>query len=368
MGEVLGLGISHYPPLSGRDDDMARLLKTRLQDPDAPAAAKDPAGWPELMRREWGEDEGAAGAAIHRQDMVRGLRKAREALDAFQPDLVLVWGDDQYENFRESLVPAFCVLAYEDMAIRPWAPPSEDANFVFTPEGGGRPNHWGEGRDFEIKVRGHREAARHIASALIERDFDVAYAYEPLNQPGLSHAFLNTVLYLDYDRRGFPFPIVPFPINCYGRLTISYRGFASRLGERGRPADPPSPSPRRIFDLGAETARVCRESPWRVALVASSSWSHAFLVDKTWRLQPDLAADRRMYRALLDGDWNAWRSTTLAEVEDAGQQELLNWFALAGAMDALGQACSWSDYVETYAFNSTKVTAIFPPAGAAAAS
>ena len=29
MGQVLGLGISHYPPLSGRDDDMANILKGR---------------------------------------------------------------------------------------------------------------------------------------------------------------------------------------------------------------------------------------------------------------------------------------------------------------------------------------------------
>ena len=25
MGDVLGIGLSHYPPLSGRDDDMAAL-------------------------------------------------------------------------------------------------------------------------------------------------------------------------------------------------------------------------------------------------------------------------------------------------------------------------------------------------------
>ena len=54
MAEVLGIGISHYPPFSGRDEDMASILRNRLDDPDVPQAVKDPAGWPALMREEWG--------------------------------------------------------------------------------------------------------------------------------------------------------------------------------------------------------------------------------------------------------------------------------------------------------------------------
>ena len=30
---------------------------------------------------------------------------------------------------------------------------------------------------------------------------DMAYAYKPLHFPGIAHAFLNTLLYLDYDRK-----------------------------------------------------------------------------------------------------------------------------------------------------------------------
>lgn len=43
MAEVLGIGVSHYPPFSGRDADMANILRGRLKDPDVPAEAKDPA-------------------------------------------------------------------------------------------------------------------------------------------------------------------------------------------------------------------------------------------------------------------------------------------------------------------------------------
>ncbi|MBW7945332.1 MAG: extradiol ring-cleavage dioxygenase [Sphingomonadaceae bacterium] len=365
MGEVLGLGVTHYPPLSGCDADMANILKGRLQDPDVPAHEKDPANWPAEMRAEWGDDEGLAGAARHRAAMLHGLRKAREALDAFNPDFVIIWGDDQYENFRETIIPPFCVMAYEDMAVRPWGHASESAMFSDKEDewGGGKPNVWKERKDFEIMVRGHRKAAKHIVESLLERDFDVYYAYKPLHHPSIPHAFLNSILYLDYDRRGFPWPVVPFQINCYGRAVISYRGFISRLADRGRELDPPSPSPRRAFDLGAEVARICAESPWRVALIASSSWSHAFLVDRTYRMQPDVELDRKLYDALVAGNWDVWRNLTLRQIEESGDQELLNWFALAGAMNALGQPCAWSDFVQTYVFNSSKVTAIFPPAG-----
>jgi hypothetical protein len=113
--------------------------------------------------------------------------------------------------------------------------------------------------------------------------------------------------------------------------------------------------------LGRAIARVCRRLPYRVALVASSSWSHAFLVDKTWRLQPDVESDRRLYEALTSGDLLRWREVTLPAIEDAGQQELLNWFPLAGAMHELGSKLAWSEFTETRVFTSNKVTAVFEP-------
>ncbi|OGA66839.1 MAG: hypothetical protein A3G81_10925 [Betaproteobacteria bacterium RIFCSPLOWO2_12_FULL_65_14] len=126
--------------------------------------------------------------------------------------------------------------------------------------------------------------------------------------------------------------------------------------------DPPSPSPKRFMQVGAATARVLKDSPWRAALIASSSWSHAFLCDASSRLRPDTQADRRLYEAMRAGDYDAWRATPLAAIEDAGQQELLNWFALAGAMEELGARLEWSEFVETHVFNSNKVFAIYASA------
>ena len=91
------------------------------------------------------------------------------------------------------------------------------------------------------------------------------------------------------------------------------------------------------MEVGAATARAMRESPWRTALIASSSWSHAFLTDKHHQLYPDIEADRRLYEALRVGDYETWRKTPLASIEESGQQEMLNWYMLAGAMEELGR-------------------------------
>ena len=62
MAEILGLGLTHYPLLSVTDEHMADLLRWTLRDPGIPAAEKDPANWPALMRREWAGD-GPAGSS-----------------------------------------------------------------------------------------------------------------------------------------------------------------------------------------------------------------------------------------------------------------------------------------------------------------
>ena len=350
MGEILGLGMTHYPPLTGHDRDMANILRTVLRDPGLPERYRDPASWPEPMRREYAEDGGTAAAAAHRESLLRHFRHARTLLDDFRPDVVVIWGDDQHENFTEDVIPPFCVLAYDSIEAK------------HRPRDAGH-NVWDEGPDTVFRIPGHREAGKFLARRLLEQDIDVSYAYKPLHHPGLAHAFLNTVMYLDYDRVGFPFPVVAFQVNCYGRRVIAQRGFRGSLERPLGDADldPPSPSPKRCMEAGAAVARAMRESPWRVALIASSSWSHAFLTDKNHQLYPDIAADRQLYKALERGDYETWRGTPLADIEASGQQEMLNWFMLAGAMEELGRKPDECEFLESWIFNSNKCFAVFKP-------
>jgi hypothetical protein len=350
MGEILGIGVTHYPPLMQSDAQMSGLLQRALDSDQVPAALKDPKSWPAPMRKEW--DDPVAAASEHRRRLVNGFRKTREAIDAFKPDFVVVFGDDQYENFREEGVPSFCVFLQDEFESHPFA--------RYNP---GATNIWGEGRDTVVATKGHRAGASYLASKLIEADFDVSYAYRMRFENGLPHAFINTVLYLDYDRTGFSYPVVPFHVNCYGSSVIAKRGSTAHLTGEADPnlVDPPGPNPRRCFDIGGEIARMLIDSPWRVALVASASWSHAFLTPKNHYLYPDVPGDRARFDQLASGKLARWRDITTPEIEDAGQQEFLNWVTLGGAMHALGRDPEIIDYVESYIFNSDKCFAVFRP-------
>jgi hypothetical protein len=280
---------------------------------------------------------------------VRGFRRLRAEIDAFQPDFVLIWGDDQYENFKEDIIPPFCVLAYDQMECRPFT----------RKDGSARSNVWNEPADQVFKYAGNRQAARELVRGLLEQGIDMSYAYRPLHEEGgLGHAILNTLLFLDYDRKGFDYPVVPFLVNCYGSRIIRNRGGSV---EYETEPDPPGPSPRRCMQVGTAVARVLKQSPYRVALVGSSSWSHAFLTPKNHWLYPDVASDRARFDELAAGDYEAWSRLSTDQIEDAGQQELLNWMCLAGAMQELGQKPEIIDYVESYIFNSNKCVALFKP-------
>jgi hypothetical protein len=355
MAEVLGLGLSHYPPLCLPDADMASLLSRTLLDSSIPERERQPENWPAAMRAEWSDDRGTKAAATHRTALVAGFDRVRKALDAFEPDAVIIWGDDQYENFKEDLIPPFAVLAYGDLDLYPW----NDAQTSSMMKG--RANVWGEGASARYRLRGRPDIAKHLVAGLLEQDIDVAYAYKPLHHASLAHAFMNAILYLDYHRSGYDHPTICFPLNCYGRRVVSAKGFITRM-DAELEFDPPSPSPKRFMQVGAATARVLKASPWRVALVASSSWSHAFLCDRTWRLRPDTPEDRALYDAMRAANYDAWRATSLEALEEAGQHEVLNWFALAGAMEELGARLEWSTFVETHVFNSNKVFAVYAAA------
>src|ERR1043166_4487006 len=157
MGEILGIGMTHAPHLQFTDENMANVLKRHLRSDRTPAAMRDPQNWPAAMRAEWSNDEGLAAAARHRAALLEGVRAARAKLDAFKPDFVLIWGDDQYENFREDVIPPFCIYAFDEVD---WAP------FKASDGLGADTNIWNEPTDKLVRLKGHREAANLLAQKL----------------------------------------------------------------------------------------------------------------------------------------------------------------------------------------------------------
>lgn len=348
MGEILGLGITHQPTLAAAEYRPVALWRA-LRDPLLPERFRDGSAWPERLREQYGDDKGLAACERHRQALIEEFMTVRRALDAFRPDVVVIWGDDQFENFKDDIIPAFCVMAVDEFRFA-------------LPQFKDQPNVWGDAPGATLAVKGHRAAGKFLAGALIEDGFDVAYSYKVLHKD-MAIAFSNSILYLDWHRAGFPHAVLPVSVNCYGRRVTVDHGLPGPLDTETRDPesfDPPAPSPQRCFNLGAATARAFQKSPWRVALVASSSWSHAFLTEKTYKMLPDLDSDREMFEALRSGKFDLWRARSLADIEDSGQHEMLNWYCLAGAMDELRRRPEHAVLLESSVANSNKVMAIYP--------
>jgi hypothetical protein len=366
MGEILGLGMSHGlglgPP--GPESGVFR----HLLRPDMPEHLKDPSAWPEGLRRELGDDRGKTYNQRHREEFATQARKLRAKLDEFKPDFVLFWGDDQYENFKEDIIPAFCIQAYGDMDIQPYHHTGDRLDASSLAAAAARPpianNTKGESADKVYRIRNAQEPAKFLARGLIKEKVDIAYSYTPLHYDSFAHAFLNSMMFLDWDgKQGWDYPTLTFQVNCYGARVLINKGLHYPIGTMGmseEELDPDGPTAERCMEVGAATARILKRSPWRVALIATSSWSHAFLVPKHHFLYPDIESDHKMFEALQQGNYDAWRRVTNTEILDRGWQELRNWFTLQGAMEELGhKGPEYAHFIESYSHNSNKIFAIW---------
>ena len=360
MAELLGLGLSHFGGFMFADEEMSARAKARLGNGSLPPELDSPEKWPDAMQAEWGDDQGAKFAAIHRDRYFDGLKRIRAAIDSFRPDAVIIFGDDQYECFREDLVPAYCVFVGDKFLTKPYL----RARGL----GGDTLNIWHDHFDLILENDGAPKIAKFLVNALLGEGFDPAYSYSLPHQEYLGHAFANTLLFLDHERKGWPYPIIPFAINAYGSALIRAKG---GLVEGNDPApgnrqpDPPGPTPRRCFELGRAIARMLLASPWRIALVASASFSHGFLTEKHHHLYPDLEADLARFADLKSGNYTAWRDLELSALEDSGQHELVNWCPMIGAMEEAGQKPTYCEFLQSFLMNSNKCVAVIPPAGKA---
>ena len=209
----------------------------------------------------------------------------RDALNEFKPDLVLIWGDDQFENYKKTCVPAFALGIFDELDVRPF--------------GGGKQvfqtteNVWNLAPETPLHIRGHRKAASELARHLIEDQFDIAYSLEFSHPAGLAHSFNNTVLYLDYEAHGetFGYPIIPCHVNCYGSDLM--KTAAGMIGEGENVLSPPAP--------GSWPSACCAPRP---RLLPTKSGPDA----------APLLRSRRQRRALLRGKPVARRARRVVEL------------------------------------------------------
>lgn len=316
---------SHTPWLFVGADEWEKSRKARWDDaatqPDVPIDSVE-----ELASKH--------ARCMHAFDVLRArLAEAR-------PDVLLIFGDDQREQFEFSNFPAFNIFVGEEFSgykISKWeGVPLRGAE---RPERPKTAEHW-------TTVKGHPQLGRALMTGLIERDFDVAFSLDVRDkEAGMGHAIMRPSYYIapDYD-----IPVVPFLINCcYG----------------------PAPLGRRCVALGRAVREIIESIPGdlNVAVIGSGGLWH-MLRDP----QPilDEAFDQRMLdgvrtgnapamAAYFDGRTPPCDPADPASVRHAsngtgmvlgyggGSGEVRNWIATTAVMD--GAPGTVVDYVPIYA-------------------
>ena len=167
-----------------------RIINAPLIDPKW----KDQKNWPDGMAEEVGDDMGLAAAGRYRERMWENFRKQRRMIDEFEPNFIVLIADDQYENFKEDIIPPFCVYGLDD-------------DFEQEIWGHGvmaeKDNYWGEPHDHKATFHGHRDGAKHLTAGLLLRGVAMPYAYKTLHSPILAHGFNYTCCISISTGRGF---------------------------------------------------------------------------------------------------------------------------------------------------------------------
>jgi hypothetical protein len=298
---VIGIGTSHSPQLSIRAQDWAHLLKKDETDPRLDYQSL-------VQRAKPGLDAELTPEKFEQRDQacLKAVGTLGEALRKAEADVVVVFGDDQQEQFGDDNMPTFAIYNGKSVPV--------------VRDSGLRPSGWKDAErrgwaDTADEYTNDDELANHLIRALNEEEFDITRCNRLRKEIGVGHAF--SFLY----RRLLPgskVPMVPVMVNTY--------------------YPPNQPTPRRCYALGQAVRRAVEswKSEKRVALVASGGLSHVVI-------------DEEIDAMAIDGLKNKKAETLFRlprEKLKGGTSEILNWVALAGAME--DRELKYFEYVTTY--------------------
>jgi 3-O-methylgallate 3,4-dioxygenase len=312
---VLGLGTSHTPMLLASDETLPRFQET-----DSKMRHRDKEGRPvtygELLEKADPKlaDLVAPAHLVARQNKARAAAQhLRGVLASARLDALIVFGDDQDESYLEDCRPAFAVYYGETIRNSNEQHERYKARFPDWYLKNRQAFYEDEApRDYPV----HSALALHLIETLMDMDFDLASSKCLPEGEGEGHAmsYIHRRV-MDPDN---PIPIIPVFLNTY--------------------YPPNQPRPRRCYAFG-QAVRKAVESfagEQRVGVAASGGLSH-FLVDEDF--------DRAILKACAEKD-AAFLQNLPRNKLHAGSSEILNWVALAGAVEHLD--LNWFEYVPGY--------------------
>ena len=298
---VIGIGTSHSPQLSIRAKDWAHLLKKDETDPrlDYPALVKraKPGLEAELTPEKFRERDEAC---------LKGIKNLGDALQKSKADVVVVFGDDQHEQFHDENMPTFAIYHGKSLPV------VKDNKLRSSGWKDAERQGWAEtASEYETAP----DLADHLIRSLVDAEFDIARCNKLRAEVGVGHAF--SFLY----RRILPgskLPMVPVMVNTY--------------------YPPNQPTPKRCYSLGQAVRKAIDswDSNKRVAIMASGGLSHVVIDEEIDAMTIDGLKNKKpekLFRLPRERLWG-------------GTSEILNWVALAGAME--DRELKYFEYVTTY--------------------
>jgi len=219
---------------------------------------------------------------------------------------VVVFGDDQQEQFHDDNMPMFAIYHGKSLPV--------------VKDHGLRPSGWKDAErtgwaETQPEYDTASDLANHLIRALTDAEFDITRCNKLRAEIGVGHAF--SFVY----RRVLPggkIPMVPIMVNTY--------------------YPPNQPTPRRCYALGQAVRKAIEawNSDKRVALLASGGLSHVVI-------------DEEIDAMVIDGLKNKKPEVLFQLPRErlwGGTSEILNWVALAGAME--DRELKYLEYVTTY--------------------
>jgi hypothetical protein len=236
----------------------------------------------------------------------QAIQTLGEVLQRADVDVVVVFGDDQHEQFQDDNMPTFAIYHGKSLPVVTHTGRNPAAWKTAEERG------WAE---TAAEYEAGQGLAEHLVRSLVNDEFDIARCNQLRKEIGVGHAF--SFLY----RRILPggkLPMVPVMVNTY--------------------YPPNQPTPKRCYAFGQAVRRSIESwnSDKRVAVMASGGLSHVVI---------DEEIDQMTMAGLRNKDPQIlWRLPR--ERLRGGTSEILNWVALAGVVESM--ELKYLEYVTTY--------------------
>jgi Catalytic LigB subunit of aromatic ring-opening dioxygenase len=298
---VIGVGTSHSPQLSVRASQWQLLREKDEKDPRL-----DYEGLLRRARQDLAAELSAEKFQQRDEACLNAVSALGDALGRANPDIVVVFGDDQQEQFHDDNMPTFAIYHGKSLPV--------------VKDSGLRPARWKEAErmgwaETADEYDTAQDLANHLIHSLVDDEFDIARCNTLRPEIGVGHAF--SFLY----RRVLPgsnLPMVPVMVNTY--------------------YPPNQPTPKRCYAFGQAVRKGIQSwnAEKRVAVMASGGLSHVVI---------DEEIDQLVIQALRNKDHQALWRLPRAKLR-GGTSEILNWVALAGVVEPM--ELKYLEYVTTY--------------------